>query len=100
MEDTLVLETSAFGRGGSSPSRGTKFFETTIFDMQRVRVEGPPPVPKTGAPQGWLFDSATLCQIYARVLLGEQLDSKPNARRSNRRPSATEEEADGKPAHC
>jgi len=35
-----------------------------VLHMQRVRVEGPPPVLKTGAPQGWLFDSATLCQIF------------------------------------
>jgi hypothetical protein len=54
---------------------------------------------KTGAPPGWPFDSATFLH-FTGVLLGEQLDSKPNARRSNRRTGATESEADGKPAHC
>jgi hypothetical protein len=59
MGDTLVLETSAFGRGGSSPLTGTKFGERGRRQASALLTRQPP-------KNGTGFDSQALHHFYGR----------------------------------
>ncbi len=63
-EYTLVLETSAFVHESSNLSSATKKFG-------RYGRNGLPPVLKTGAPQGWGFDSSTFLHISEELGIGK-----------------------------
>jgi hypothetical protein len=75
-------------RESSNLSRPTEFFDKTEGAAEWT-ASGPE---NRGALIAQGFDPSTFRHIFhARVLLGEQVDSNPAARRSNRRPSANGE---------